>query len=187
MSSEEDRHDLQQYRTHKDPEAARRLFRRYEDSLYGYLYRMLGHHQDTEDVLLRTFQKAFAALDRFEGDQYFKSWLFRIGHNQSINLIRRRQRRDNKWVPMENLPLDAREDDGFVALDGRERAEALHAAILRLPEPEREVVLLRLEANLAFREIAEQTGSPLGTVLTRMHRAKQRLRQSLRELDDHES
>lgn len=180
-STVDDRHDLETFRTTGDPAAAERLFLRYEARLYGFVHRMLGHPHDAEDIVQRTFQKAYRALDRFEGDAYFKSWLFRIGRNEAINYIHKRNRRNQRQVSNDQLALvqPGDDEDAYALLDQKERARALHEAILLLPDAEREVVLLRLEANLSFREISEMHDLPIGTVLARMHRAKGRLRNLL--------
>lgn len=183
----EEIHDIRAFRLTGDRDAAHRIFLRYEARLLGYIHRIMQHPQDAEDVLQRTFQKAFSALPTFEGEKYFKSWLFRIAHNESINAAEYRQRRSTGRDPEapECLPSDL--SNGFIALDQKERSSELHRAILDLPEREREVVLLRLEANLPFREIAEIADAPLGTVLARMHSAKRRLKEALQTKGiDHE-
>lgn len=175
--------DIQTFCQSGDLEAARRLLGRYESPLFGYLMRILRQRQDAEDVLQNTFVKALAALPRFEGGRYFKSWIFRIAHNEAVNFVKKRNRReahvsadDVRVMPglrVENAPT------AYEMLDNKERAARLHKAIDTLPDAEREVVLLRLEAELPFKEIAVLTGAPLGTVLTRMHQAKQRLKRTI--------
>jgi len=185
--------DIQSFRQQGDLEAARRLLARHEAALFGYLMRMLRQREDAEDVLQDTFRKALAALPNFQGGKYFKSWLFRIGHNEAVNCLRKRNRRVAHFAaatePNPDLSILGPRPrqpslDGFEHLQRKERFQALHQAITCLPEAEREVVLLRLEAELPFREIAELTNAPLGTVLTRMHNAKQRLGASLRTLKE---
>jgi RNA polymerase sigma-70 factor (ECF subfamily) len=159
-----------------DLRAAGELLGRYERELYNYLWQMLRHTQDSEDALQETFAKALRALPRYREENHFKSWLFRIGHNEGLNVIRRRKRAGA--LPEAELELEtASAADAQVEV--AERASALHEAIGALPDAERQVVVMRLQSEMPFREIAEVVGAPLGTVLARMHAAKRRLKEML--------
>ena len=169
---------IERYLSQGDIPAVRNLLRNYEESLYRYLWHMLKHQQDCEDALQDTFRKALEALPTYREESHFKSWLFRIGHNTGIEIIRRRKR-------IEEMP-ETLEDQVFAqslgpreSLIEREITEELHDAIANLPHSERSVVLLRLEEELSFKEIAQVVDAPLGTVLARMHRAKERIRLQL--------
>ena len=166
---------IQRYLSQGDIAAVRDLLRNYEEGHYGYLWHMLKHQQDCEDALQDTFRKALEALPTYREERHFKSWLFRIGHNTGIEIIRRRKR-------IVEMP-ETLEDHVVVPSSGpresliqRELVEELHDAIATLPHSERAVVLLRLEEELSFKEIAQVVDAPLGTVLARMHKAKKRLR-----------
>ena len=134
-----------------------------------------------------TFRKALRALPNYREENHFKSWLFRIGRNEAIDIIRRRRRTIVAEAPeeylggvqdIESLP-GARE-----LIEERESLEALTRAIALLPEKEKEVVAMRTQGELSFKEIAEIVGAPIGTVLARMHAAKKRLKSLLNtELD----
>ncbi|MDB4703438.1 RNA polymerase sigma factor [bacterium] len=169
---------VQRYLSQGDIAAVRELLGNYEEGLYGYLWHMLKHQQDCEDALQDTFRKALEALPYYREEKHFKSWLFRIGHNTGIEFIRRRKR-------ILEMP-EKLEDQMIVPSSGpresliqRELIEELHDAIANLPLLERAVVLLRLEEELSFKEIAKVVDAPLGTVLARMHQAKKRLRAKL--------
>lgn len=156
----------------------RELFATYEDRLFRYLWQMLRHQQDCEDALQETFRKALKALPGYRKEGHFKSWLFRIGHNCALDVVRKRKRVTAMEEGEEANLEDAREGP-LEILAQAEKVRALQEAVDDLPAPEREVVSLRLQADLSFREIADSLGAPLGTVLARMHRAKQRLRTRL--------
>ncbi|MEM9080168.1 MAG: sigma-70 family RNA polymerase sigma factor [Verrucomicrobiota bacterium] len=169
---------VRRYLRKGDLGAARELFGRYEEGLYRYLWQMLRHQQDSEDALQDTFRKALQALPRYREESHFKSWLFRIGHNTALDLIRRRK----KVVEMSEGQEEGLAAGGvgpLEALEAREQVEELRRAVAKLPDAEREVVSLRMQADLSFAEIAKVLGAPLGTVLARMHKAKQRLRTQL--------
>ena len=159
-----------------DLRAAEELLGRYEHELYNYLRQMLRHTQDSEDALQETFAKALRALPRYREENHFKSWLFRIGHNEGLNVIRRRKR--NIKLPEVGLEPEA-SSAADAQVEAAERASALHDAIGSLPDAERQVVVMRLQSEMPFREIAKVVGAPLGTVLARMHSAKRRLKKVL--------
>lgn len=166
---------IQRYLSQGDIGALRDLFRHYEEGLYGYLWQMLKHQQDCEDALQDTFRKAIDALPAYRDENQFKSWLFRIAHNTGIEIIRRRKRVLEMPEALENH-LDAPFLGPRESLIQREQEDELHEAIAALPQSERAVVLLRLQEELSFKEIAQVVDAPLGTVLARMHKAKKRLR-----------
>ncbi len=169
---------IQRYLSQGDIAAVRDLLRNYEKGLYGYLWNMLKHQQDCEDALQDTFRKALEALPAYREERHFKSWLFRIGHNAGIEIIRRRKRIVEMPEPLEDqviVPSSGPRE----SLIQRELTEELNDAIANLPPTERAVVLLRLEEELSFKEIAQVVDVPLGTVLARMHKAKERMRSQL--------
>ncbi|MEM7791038.1 MAG: sigma-70 family RNA polymerase sigma factor [Verrucomicrobiota bacterium] len=169
---------IQLYRKKGDITAIRELFQRYEDRLFRYLWQMLRHQQDSEDALQETFRKALKAMPRYEERNQFKSWLFRIGHNTALNVIQKRKRMSELDEEASDI-LVADGRNPAEALAKRERTEVLSRAVNNLPESEREVVSLRMQAELSFVEISNLQRVPLGTVLARMHRAKEKLRVQL--------
>ncbi|MEM8955255.1 MAG: RNA polymerase sigma factor [Verrucomicrobiota bacterium] len=183
---------IQRFQNDRDLSAAEALLTGYENRLYQYLYRVLGHRQDAEDALSETFGKALRGLEKYEERCQFKSWIFRIAHHEAINVIRRRER-----VVVQEEPAKILEESGagggvggearfLERLMTKERLEQLRRAIPRLPVAEREVLLLRMKSELSFKEIAEVTDSPLNTVLGRMHNAKKRLRELILEQEAEE-
>ena len=105
--------------------------------------------------------------------------MFRIGRNEAINIIRRRRRTVVAESPEEHLeadPLIDRRPAVSEVMEQRERLRALDHAIARLPDVEREVLAMRLQGDLPFKEIAKIIGAPIGTVLSRMHSARKRLK-----------
>lgn len=165
-----------------DLQAFNQLVLRFQDSLYGLTLRMLGSTQAAEDATQDAFIKAWQRIDTFRGGS-FRSWLFTIAANQSRDELRRRQRR-----PAQSLDA-ARDDPDRPDLDPpgnepapdaeAERAEmraALERALMTLPDDWREVVVLSDIQGMDYREIAEATGLALGTVKSRLSRARGHLR-----------
>jgi len=161
------------------------LLRRYEGDVYGYLVRLLGNRHDAEDAAQNTFVGVVRSLSRYRERGTFKSWLFRIAHREGTRVLRRRRRSHEHLglhgaAALDAMPSDAATPD--CDLISHEDAARVRAALERLPDKEREVVVLRAFSELTFKEIATVTRCPIGTALARMRRATQRLRKWL-EMD----
>jgi RNA polymerase sigma factor (sigma-70 family) len=170
-----------------DVEAFNQLVRLYEGRVYNLCYRMLGDADAAADVTQDSFISAYRNLHRFRGG-LFRSWLFRIATNACYDALRARKRRPTVSL---NTPADL--DDDTPAFDladsgespderavRRELAAAIQQGIQQLPEDQRIVVILSDVQGLAYEEIAEVTNTNLGTVKSRLSRARARLRDILR-------
>lgn len=169
---------INKYCVHGDVSAAAELLRRYERGLYNFLWQTVRHHQDAEDAKQETICKALGALPQFRQQCRFKTWLYRIGHNEAINIVRRRKRLEIHESPERCLDAPSETDMNATPseqLVQNERVSALQDAIAKLPVQERQVVLLRMQEEMPFKEIARVIDAPLGTVLGRMRNARQRL------------
>ena len=160
-----------------DKDAAWSLLEPYQQPLGAYLLRLLGSHEDAEEALQETYLRALVGLSELADPRRFRAWLFRIAHNRAVSLLRRQSRPRMVSLAKEQALDDSRPPSGRLA--AREERARLTRAIDALPPAEREVVWLRLNSQLTFQEIAEITQAPLGTVLSRMHQAKARLRETL--------
>ncbi|MDP2360296.1 MAG: sigma-70 family RNA polymerase sigma factor [bacterium] len=166
--------------------AVTRLVERWRQPLYGYLLRFTGQPADAEDLFQDTWVRLLAALPRYEERQQFKSLLFTVATRLAIDHARARGRWRGLHEEEGPVPLEERAGAGLEScpewvLAGRQRTELLRQAIEQLPDAQRSVVLLRLEAGMSFQEIAEAQGAPLGTVLPRMHRAVKNIRRYFKE------
>lgn len=173
-----------------DLEAFDRLLGRYEDQVYSVAFRLVGDEDDARDVTQEVFLSAYRHIKKFRGDAKFSTWLHRITVNTVKNLWARqkRQGRDRTYS------LDATDDPDLTAPVDRladsspnPRRQAEGTEIWRIVEeqlqeidPEyREVLVLRFVEGLAYEEIAEATGDPLGTVKSRIFRARRALKERL--------
>ncbi|TMG22772.1 MAG: sigma-70 family RNA polymerase sigma factor [Chloroflexi bacterium] len=173
-------------------EAFRTLVEREGPGLVRLCYRVLSDLSEAEDVAQESFVIAFRSLPSWRREGPFGAWLSRIGLR--VALRRASQRRQVAWLSsgavsaqgegderlIRSLVAPADSDPASVALAG-ERSAIVRAAVRGLDEPYRETVLLRFFADLPLTEIAAETGRPLGTVKTHLHRGLTRLRLTLLE------
>lgn len=150
------------------------LYRRYLDPVYGYCFYLLGDHHDAEDATERTFLAALAAIDRFRDEgATFRSWLFRIAHNQLANALRTRGRQ--RTEPIDHAQEPMAPDDPARMAGQAEDARRLRAGLASLPEDRRRVVVLRFVDGLTAREIGDVLGRSEGAVRVLQHRALREL------------
>lgn len=163
------------------------LVERYQTRLVNYLYRMVRNLEEAHDLTQEVFIRVYQALDRYDSQYRFSTWLFRVAQNAAIDVIRKRR--------IQLVPLTRRADEGSDAtvdlelpdgqpsaldtLQGRELDASIRSAIDALPWEYRELILLRHYGELAYEEIAEVKAMPLGTVKNKLFRARQMLKQQL--------
>ena len=162
------------------------LVRRYQARVLSHVARMVGNRDDALDLSQEIFVKVFQALDRYNPEYKFSTWLFRIAGNAAIDHLRKRRPR--------TVPLEVRDPDGqslsspeykssdldpYAMLRNSERGDAIARAIQSLPDEFRELIGLRHFTGLSYEEIAELKGMPLGTVKNKLFRARAVLKDRL--------
>lgn len=164
------------------------IVRAHQDRVYSFCARMLSDRDEALDAAQEVFLSAFRNLERFRGESALSTWLLRIAANNCLNRIRRRNARSGR----ELLANDFEEADGagFHAtgpelerpdrvVEAREIGRLLEDALARI-EPETRWILLLLDAEgFTNEEVAEMAGIPVGTVKSRIHRARMALRKML--------
>jgi len=148
------------------------------DAAYNLARWLLGNDQDAEDVVQDSAIRAFDALKTFRGNDG-KAWLLAIVRNSSYNCLRRRKSSRVVDFEMEDLPADPRSVDPETLVLLTLTSDAVKAAMDELPIGYREIVVLRELEGMSYKEIAETTGIPIGTVMSRLSRARQRLQDML--------
>jgi RNA polymerase sigma-70 factor (ECF subfamily) len=167
-----------------DTGAFGQLVLRYQDRLYNTVYRLVDNAEDAQDVVQEAFLNAYQSLDSFKGHSEFFTWLYRIAYNTAISL-KRKQRvtlslsaRGNGEAGLE--PPD--ESDLSRPGQGLERAEEerrIQGALGRLSPEHRMVLILKDMEGQKYEAMAEILGVPIGTIRSRLHRARAELRELL--------
>ncbi|MCH7708941.1 MAG: sigma-70 family RNA polymerase sigma factor [Myxococcales bacterium] len=178
-----------------DHDAFRILVDRYQGRAYGLALRILRNEEQAKDAVQDSFLKVYRSLDRFEGRAGFYTWLYRIVMNQCLDRKRRdKSDREVEWNDESAAGVlnasesaaspagrDADREAPDVAIERSEIRQAVARAINALPEDARRTIQLREIDGLSYKEIAEAMGIPKGTVMSRLHYARQRLRELLQE------
>jgi len=162
------------------------LVRRYQDRLYPTVLRLTGCAEDAQDLLQETFLRAYQKLGRFHGESSFYTWVYRIAVNLALS-GRRRRRPTVRWGEGPGGPaVDLRETDPSLPLERAERDRIIQGALDALAADHRAVVVMKEFDGLRYEEIAAILGVPVGTVRSRLHRARCELRDRLRVLVEDE-
>jgi RNA polymerase sigma-70 factor (ECF subfamily) len=165
-----------------------RLVRTHQDRLFACAYRLTGNRDDAEDLLQQSLMEAYSAFARFQPGTHFDRWVYRIMHNTYLDTVRRRPR-----FAIQSLDEALETEEGTVS--GREIAdphggpeaelmektlsEPIQRALDALPADFRSVVVLAEMQGLSYEEVARALRCPVGTVRSRLHRARALLRRSL--------
>lgn len=163
------------------------LVRRYQARVVAHVARMVGSREDALDLAQEIFLKVFGALDRYNPEFKFSTWLFRIAGNAAIDHLRKRRPRT---VPLEIPDPESRSGvsaiehespglDPYGQLRNVERGRAISRAIAELPFEFRELITLRHFGGLSYEEIAQLKNMPLGTVKNKLFRARVVLKERL--------
>ena len=151
--------------------------RKYQDRIYNLCRYMLRDPQDAQDAAQDTFLKAYRGLKEFRPEASLYTWLYRIAVNTCLDYKRRTRRTSlNESLP-EDRPSDAPSPDKD--LESRQRGEALQSALQKLPGKMRAAIVMREIEGLSYEEIAESLQASVGTVKSRISRAREELRRIL--------
>jgi RNA polymerase sigma-70 factor (ECF subfamily) len=168
-------------------EAFEALVLRYQGKIVNYASAMTRNSSDADDVAQETFIRAFRALNQFRGDSSFKTWLYRIATNVARTHLRQRVKQsrlagpslddDTQALRASDIPSSKTNIEGAVIA-----RDAINSALAKLSDELRVAIILRDIEGLDYREVAEATNSPIGTVMSRIFRARRALRPLLQPL-----
>jgi RNA polymerase sigma-70 factor (ECF subfamily) len=160
------------------------LVRRYQDRLYSTVYRLLDNAEDAQDVVQEAFLHAYQSLESFKGDSLFFTWLYRIAVNTAISLKRKRRvvlsidGTRNGEASAEPLDPSETTQPGH-ALEQAEQERRIQKALNRLSPEHRAVLIMKDMEGQKYETMAEVLEVPIGTIRSRLHRARLELRELL--------
>ncbi|TXK79126.1 RNA polymerase sigma factor SigW [Paenibacillus sp. N3.4] len=163
----------------------------YKDKIFHLAYRMLHNKQEAEDAVQETFLRVYTNLHRYDENQKFSTWIFRIGTNLCIDKLRRKKNiysldaeiQDGEGSDYYGM-LPSHEDTPEKQVIVSETQEHIRRAIETLPEKYKSVVILRYLHDMSLQEIGEVLDMPVTTIKTRVHRGREYLRKKL-EQEEH--
>jgi len=171
-----------------DPSAFEPLVREHQRHVYALAFRVTGNEQDAQDVAQDAFLRAYTSLKDFRGDCRFSVWLYRLTGNLAIDFLRKSKRHSAVSLQQESddgeewelsLPDDAPSPEE--QLTREETREQVREAMASLPERDRQILSLRELGGMSYEEIAEGLSLQIGTVKSRLNRARKKLCAALTE------
>jgi RNA polymerase sigma-70 factor (ECF subfamily) len=162
-----------------DMDAFESLVRKYQQRIYAICRRLTGAHQSADDLAQETFIKAYFALARFDAQWPLYPWLRRIALNSGLNYLKTRSRErplDERAIGTRKTPFSAPADDPEERLERAEFEARFEWAVASLPSDQKSVFVLRFHEGLSYEEISRTLDLPIGTVMSRLNRARQKLK-----------
>lgn len=158
-----------------DADAFGHLFRRYHERTVRSLFAMMGSEAEAREVAQQAWIKAWQKLERYNFQSSFNTWLHRIAVNTALDAIRARQRNGGRTQSIDDIAPVLTDDTPVRHATSRERWQELNAALAQLPEEQRSALVLREISGYSYQEIADALGVKTGTVMSRLHAARQKL------------
>ncbi|MFH0712360.1 MAG: RNA polymerase sigma factor [Candidatus Jorgensenbacteria bacterium] len=163
-----------------DAESFALLIERYEAKMMRYANKFFLNKVDTEDAVQDIFLKAYANIRSFDAKRRFSPWLYRIAHNEFINVIKKKSREPLSFFSFDSLlPHLSSEDNADDGAVKREVLDALNRSLNKLSVLYREPLILRYFEDMSYQEIAEVLKVPVSTVGIRLRRGQQILKESM--------
>ena len=156
------------------------LVRRHQKAIFNLVYRLLGNYDEAAEVAQEVFLSAFKSIHQFRGEANFSTWLYRIGLNHAST-----RRKSLNSTQQRHIPLDGTEviADGTVDpaknVEHKEIQQRVQQALNSLDPEDARIILLRDLQDVPYEDVAEMLDIPVGTVKSRLHRARQALKTSL--------
>ncbi len=170
----------------RDPATVREAFgdviRLYSEPLYWTIRRMVGDHEDANDILQNTFMKAWSSLENFRGEAKLSTWLYKIAINESLSHLEREKRRtgisldEPEAAAAANIAADS-------DMDGERLATLLRQAIATLPEKQRLVFNMKYFDDMKYEEMSEILGTSVGALKASYHLATKKIEQFFANID----
>jgi len=162
-----------------DMDAFRELVEMHRDRIYAFVFYMTGDRSDADDITQETFIKAYKGLSRFRGDSSVYTWLHRIAMNLCIDRVRKLKKR--REVPLSEI-IPSHVEEPFREAERSELRRIIEVALSGIPEKQRVILIMYEIQGFSYEEIASILGCPIGTVRSRLHKARNGLRERISKL-----
>lgn len=155
-----------------------RIVKEYRERLYWHVRRMVGSHEDADDLLQEIFLKIWTALPSFRGEAQLYTWVWRIATNETLNYLRRQKvRAALRFTSADEMV--ARKIEGDPYFNGTAAQRELWKAVARLPEKQRQVFVMRWWDELGYEDISAITGTSVGALKASYHIAQEKIKLNL--------
>ena len=155
-----------------------RIVKEYRERLYWHVRRMVGSHEDADDLLQEIFLKIWTALPSFRGEAQLYTWVWRIATNETLNYLRRQKvRAALRFTSADEMV--ARKIEGDPYFNGTAAQRELWKAVARLPEKQRQVFVMRWWDELGYEHISAITGTSVGALMASYHIAQEKIKLNL--------
>ncbi|MCK6208067.1 RNA polymerase sigma factor [Bacillus infantis] len=155
------------------------IINKYKNPLYATILRMTKNPQDAQDLVQEAFIKIYNQLGKYDQKGAFSSWLYRVAVNHCMDEFRKKSSQIKQAEINEASAVNTKHPE--VILLKKEKNRQVEKLISTLPEDERIIILLRYANELPYEEIAETTGMPLSMVRNKLHRAKKKMRETVKK------
>jgi RNA polymerase sigma-70 factor (ECF subfamily) len=156
------------------------LVRRHEKAIFNLMYRLLGNYDEAAEVAQEVFLSAFKSIHQFRGEANFSTWLYRIGLNHASTRRKRLNSSQQRHIPLDGTEVIAEGTvDPAKNFEHKEIQQRVQQALNSLDPEDARIILLRDLQDVPYEDVAEILDIPVGTVKSRLHRARQALRTSL--------
>lgn len=160
-----------------DEDSCQKILNLYKGRIFSYVYRMVRNYHDAEDITFDTFIKCFKALARFDTSKKFSTWLFTIAHNTTLDFFRKNKHNYEYFDEQHGMI-----DDLAEKIEKKKKMEKIEKALAKLPPLDRELIILFHKEEYSYQEICEILEIPVTTIKTRLHRARKKLGQLVKEI-----
>jgi RNA polymerase sigma-70 factor, ECF subfamily len=163
-----------------DLDAFEILVRRHQKAIFNLVYRMLGDYDDAAEIAQEVFLSAYRAIGQFRGQANFSTWLYRIAFNHATTRRKSTSSRQKRLVPLDgNEMIDEAQIGPAESLEKKELRERVQRALNELEPEDATVIILRDLQDIPYEDVARVLEIPVGTVKSRLHRARQALKARL--------
>jgi RNA polymerase sigma-70 factor (ECF subfamily) len=165
-----------------DCDAFNPLVERYKLLLYRLMYRIVYNRDDAEDLVEEAFIKAYKSISRYEIGRSFYAWISRIAVNNAINYLKKEKKNMTQPIEWSEHTLEAQKGNPVEMTKHKLLKEKIGVAIAKLPEDYRTILVLRVEEEYSYEEIGKILKIPKGTVMSKLARARQKLKEIFKEM-----